>query len=308
VAPSPTPRPSRPYATLSLLAANALVFALQLGLAGGLRFALGGAEPADTRRWGAVLRWLGGNDALFTIADTRLETLLASCFLHGSIVHLGLNMMVLVQVGPFLERAVGVGRFLPLYLGAGIVASTLSAIAGKFFGAALSIGASGAICGLIGAVLVLGVRTQGWKGPLTRHMAGWLAGLLVLGFAKNMQGGMVQVDNAAHIGGALGGAILASMWRRGISYSARAQQLILGLCLLLLVGAAGTVFHRNRTDPYLFMNAEARLDAALDWAQKGQCERAEDAFRRALRLAPADALVHERQRELERSCPILGAR
>jgi rhomboid protease GluP len=306
--PAPAASPSRPYATFSLFAANALVFALQLALAGGLRFALGGADRADARRWSAVLRWLGGNDALFTIADTRLETLLASCFLHGSIVHLGLNMVVLVQVGPFLERAVGVGRFLPLYLGAGVVASTLSAIAGKFSGAALSIGASGAICGLIGAVLVLGVRTQGWKGPLTRHMAGWLAGLIVLGLAKNVQGGMVQVDNAAHMGGALGGAIIASMWRRGVTYSARAQRLILGICTLLLVGAAGTVFYRNRTDPYLFMNAEARLDAALDWSRQGQCERAEEAFRRALRLAPTDALVREKQSELERSCRTSGLR
>ena len=69
--------------------------------------------------------------------------------------------------------------------------------------------------GLIGAMLVLGARTQGWRGPLTRQMAGWLAFLFVLGLAKNLQGGMVQVDNAAHIGGALGGVIIAATWRRG---------------------------------------------------------------------------------------------
>ena len=48
------------------------------------------------------------------------ETLVTSCFLHGSILHLGFNLLVLWQVGPFLERAVGRARFLPLYLGAGI--------------------------------------------------------------------------------------------------------------------------------------------------------------------------------------------
>ncbi len=306
--PSPPERTQRPVATLSLLLANALVFGVQLTLAGGLRFALGGADRSDARRWNAVLRWLGGNDATFTIADTRLETLVTSCFLHGSIVHLGLNMVVLVQVGPFLERAVGVGRFLPLYLGAGLVASAMSAIAGRFFGAALSIGASGAICGLIGAVLVLGVRTQGWRGPLARHMAGWLAGLVVLGLAKNVQGGMVQVDNAAHIGGAVGGALIASLWRRGVTYSNQAQRLILAASVSVLAMAAGTVAYRNRTDPYLFMGAEARLDAALDLAREGQCTRAEHALARALRLAPADALVTDRQREIVRLCTARDAR
>ncbi len=154
--------------TSALLAANAGVFAAQVSLAGNLRFALGGADQHDHTLWNAILRWLGGNDSTFTIADTRLETLVTSCFLHGSILHLGFNLLVLWQVGPFLERAIGRARFLPLYLGAGIMGSAFSAIAGRLFGASLSIGASGAICGLIGAMLVLGARTQGWRGPLAR--------------------------------------------------------------------------------------------------------------------------------------------
>ena len=217
--------------TGALLAANAGVFAAQVSLAGHLRFALGGADARDHTLWNAILRWLGGNDSTFTIADTRIETLVTSCFLHGSILHLGFNLLVLWQVGPFLERAVGRARFLPLYLGAGVVGSVFSAIAGRLFGASLSIGASGAICGLIGAILVLGARTQGWRGPLARQMGGWLAFLFVLGLAKNLQGGMVQVDNAAHVGGALGGVIIAAIWRRGISYSAHAQRLIVSACV-----------------------------------------------------------------------------
>lgn len=293
--------------TGALLAANTGVFAAQVSLAGSLRFALGGADAHDHTLWNAILRWLGGNDSTFTIADTRLETLITSCFLHGSILHLGFNLLVLWQVGPFLERTVGQARFLPLYLGAGITGSAFSAIAGRYFGAQLSIGASGAICGLIGAILMLGARTQGWRGPLARQMAGWLAFLFVLGLAKNLQGGMVQIDNAAHIGGALGGVIIAATWRRGMTYSAKAQKLIVGTCVALVMLAGLTVYVRNRTDPYLFMSVDERAAAALRAAQAGNCGEAAVALERAQRLAPGDAALEQRLKEIDRAC-LAGAR
>jgi len=288
--------------TGALLAANAGVFAAQVSLAGHLRFALGGSDVHDRTLWNAILRWLGGNDSTFTIADTRLETLITSCFLHGSILHLGFNLLVLWQVGPFLERAVGRARFLPLYLGAGIMGSAFSAIAGRIFGASLSIGASGAICGLIGAMLVLGARTQGWRGPLARQMAVWLGFLFVLGLAKNLQGGMVQVDNAAHIGGALGGVIIAATWRRGIAYSQKAQQVIVTICVSLVIVSGLTVYVRNRTDPYLFMSVDERMHAAMRAARQGHCDEADRAMRRAERVDPGNPLLAQRSQEVDREC------
>lgn len=288
--------------TSALLAANAGVFAAQVSLAGHLRFAIGGADAHDHTLWNAILRWLGGNDSAYTIADTRLETLVTSCFLHGSILHLGFNLIALWQFGPFLERAVGRGRYLPLYLVSGVVGSAFSAIAGRLFGASLSIGASGAICGLIGAMLVLGARTQGWRGPLARQMAGWLGFLLVLGLAKNLQGGMVQVDNAAHVGGALGGVLLASTWRRGVAYAKRTQQLIVGGCVAVVLISGVAVYVRNRTDPYLFMSAEERLDAATRAARRGNCADADRALRRAQRLDPGNPELHSHAVQVDREC------
>jgi rhomboid protease GluP len=288
--------------TGALLAANTGVFAAQVSLAGHLRFAFGGADVHDRTLWNAILRWLGGNDSTFTIADSRVETLITSCFLHGSILHLGFNLLVLWQVGPFLERAVGRARFLPLYLGAGIMGSAFSAIAGRLFGASLSIGASGAICGLIGAMLVLGARTQGWKGPLARQMAGWLAFLFVLGLAKNLQGGMVQVDNAAHVGGALGGVIIAATWRRGMVYSLKAQKIIVGVCIAIVIMSGLTVYVRNRTDPYLFMSVDERMHAAMRAARLGHCDEADRAMKRAERIDPGNPLLHERSLEIDREC------
>lgn len=295
--------------TGALLAANAGVFLAQVSLAGHFRFALGGADARERALWSAILRWLGGNDSVFTIADSRLETLVTSCFLHGSILHLAFNLLALWQVGPFLERAVGRARFLPLYLGAGITGSVFSAIAGRAFGPSLSIGASGAVCGLIGGVLVLGARTQGWRGPLARQMAGWLGFLFVLGLAKNLQGGMVQVDNAAHVGGALGGVVIAATWRRGVTYSPRAQRLILGASIGVILLSALTVYVRNRSDPYLFMNLEERLAAATRAAHDGRCAEADRALRRAQRLDPSGqgAGVNglaEHAREIDRACLI----
>lgn len=288
--------------TGALLAANAGVFAAQVSLAGHLRFALGGSGDHDPVVWNGILRWLGGNDSAFTIADTRIETLVTSCFLHGSILHLAFNLLVLWQVGPFLERAIGPARFLPLYLGAGITGSAFSAIAGRLFGPSLSIGASGAVCGLIGAMLVLGARTQGWRGPLTRQMAGWLAFLFVLGLAKNLQGGMVQVDNAAHIGGAIGGLIIAAAWQRGVSYSRKAQQLIVAGSVGLVLVAGLAVYVRDRTDPYLFMNLDERLDAARRAARAGRCDEADRALHRAERFDPGSERVRARTREVTRQC------
>ena len=288
--------------TSAIIAACVGVYAGQVALAGGPRFILGGASAGDVNRWNWILRVLGANDSHFTIADTRIETLVTSCFLHGSILHLGFNLIVLWQVGPFLERAIGRARFLPLYLGAGIVGSAFSAIGGRFFGGSMSVGASGAICGLLGAILVLGLRTQGWRGPLARQMAMWLSFFFLLGLAQNLQAGEIRVDNAAHVGGALGGAMIAATWRRGFTYSPK-QQLAIVIASTALVALAGiTVFVRNKTDPYVFMGVEQRMRAAWNLARQGRCGEADVAMKRALRMDPGNSAMHALAKEIDREC------
>ena len=288
--------------TTALMATNIGVFVAQVFLAGHPRFAFGGGTGSDANVWSAVLRWLGANHSTFTVADNRFETLVTSCFLHGSVLHLAFNLLVLWQVGPFLERAIGRARFLPLYLGAGIVGSAFSAIAGRLFGASLSVGASGSICGLIGAILVLGARTQGWRGPLTRQMTTWLVVLFLLGFARNVQGGMVQVDNAAHLGGALGGVIIAATWQRGYMYSKRAQAVIVAACVGIVFASGLTVYVRDRTDPYLFMDVEERYTAAVEALSAGRCEKAMNAIRRARQMDPANNHLKAHAEQIEREC------
>jgi rhomboid protease GluP len=280
--------------TAALFASMIGAFAAQIFLSGHLRFALGVPEH--------VLRWLGANASLWTIADTRLETLVTSCFLHASVLHLALNLLPLYQVGRLVERSIGPARYFPLFLVTGIIGSATSAIWGRFFGQTLSVGASGAICGLIGAAIVIGVRTEGWKSELAIRMTLWLAILLLIPLARYLRGDFVQIDNAAHVGGAIAGVMVAATWRKGHEYSAGAARRILTVCVALIVLSGATVYVRDRSDPYLFLDVEGRMRAALDALRAGRCDRARLAMSRAVQMDPKNRAIRALSEEIDREC------
>jgi rhomboid protease GluP len=243
------------------------------------------------------MKLFGANVALFTVGDKRLETLVTSCFLHFSLLHLGFNMVALRQVGPFVERSVGPARFLPLYIVSGVLGSVTSALYGwKFNAGQISAGASGAICGVIGAAMVLGVRTQGIRGPLAMGMARWLAGIVVLGL-------LARFDNAAHIGGAVAGAAIAALWQRGRTYSRAAEIVVIGVMALVTVGSAAAVYWRDTRDPYVFQDEDARRRAAQHFMVRGQCDKARVALARASALHPQSADTRDMELDLMRHCP-----
>lgn len=278
----------------ALLAANIGVFCAQIYLSGDYRYALGMPD--------SVLRWLGANASLWTISDNRFETLVTACFLHSSILHLALNMVVLWQVGPLLERAIGSARFFPLYLAAGIVGSASSAIWGRFFGQTVSVGASGALCGLIAAATVVGVRTEGWRGELTVGMGRWLGLIVLIGLLRALFPRVSQIDNAAHIGGALGGAVVAATWQRGFTYARRSQHAILAASVGLVLSCAAVVYVRNRTDPLIFMNVEERMDASYAALHRGDCSKARTAMQRAAQMDPNNRFIRAAGTEIDREC------
>ena len=257
-----------------------------------------------------ILRWLGANASRWTIADNRFETLVTSCFLHGSLLHLGVNMVILWQVGPLLERAIGSARFLSLYLAAGVIASASSAIWGRFFGQTVSVGASGALCGLIAAAVVVGFRTEGRRSELAFSVGRWLVLIAFIGiaralfakFAKDGSAPIAQIDNAAHFGGALAGALIAATWERGYNYSLRAQQAILAACIGVVLMSGLVVYVRNRTDPFLFLDIEERTYAADTALRNGNCDRARAAIRRAMQMDPGNQFVRERVEDIDREC------
>ncbi len=282
---------------------NVVVFAAQVWHGG-----LGSLTnmPGDT------LLAFGGNYAGATVYEGRYETLLTSCFVHGSLLHIAFNMVALRQIGPFVERAVGVGRMAPLYVASGIVGSAGSTFFGWLSGGQrLGVGASGAICGLIGAALVIGYRLEGPKSPIMRMMGGWLLTILGLGlvvsFLIRLGGASGGFDNAAHAGGAISGAAIAVMWRRGRPYSKGLTTGILIACAALVAGAGVRCWRIDQSYPFATMLTSDRLNFAGSAIQAGQCGEARAAILSLHRLtAPGAEDVHNMTARYNARCCVTG--
>ena len=131
-------------------------------------------------------------------------------FLHFGFEHLMNNMVVLLIVGWNLEMAVGKVKYLFLYIGSGLCGNVISAIwdiqTGEY---AVSAGASGAVFGMIGALLYVALRNRGRIGDISgRGIAFMVIVTLYYGFSNT------GVDNAAHVGGLLSGFLLAVLLYR----------------------------------------------------------------------------------------------
>lgn len=142
--------------------------------------------------------------------------MITSMFLHFDISHLGNNMLTLGLLGWQLELEIGKVKYLLIYFGAGIGGNLLSAlmeVSGSEF--AVSAGASGAIFGIIGALLYIAMRNHGRIGRISGRGILFMAVLtLYYGFSST------GIDNFAHIGGLVTGFLLAVLlyWKRREKY------------------------------------------------------------------------------------------
>ena len=124
--------------------------------------------------------------------------LITSMFLHGSLWHFACNMYALYIVGTQIEKLLGKQKYLLIYFFSGITASLLSCI-----GSSLSLGASGAIFGLFGALLYFGYHFRLYFGSvILKEVVPVIVFNLLVGFIFS------SINNAAHIGGLLGGLFL----------------------------------------------------------------------------------------------------
>jgi rhomboid protease GluP len=167
----------------------------------------------------------------------ELWRFLTPVFLHGSLLHLGMNSWVMFDLGPAVEALYGRQKFLVLYVVTGIGGNLLSYWWHPY---TVSIGASGAIVGLVGAMITYGYRNRRSVADATRNMfVRWAIYVLIFGFL------MPVVDNAAHIGGLLSGMafglIVSDMpsVTSGTIYFWKAMQAVAALLILaafLMVG------------------------------------------------------------------------
>lgn len=181
---------------------------------------------------------LGGNFAP-AVQSGQAWRLLSAMFLHGGVLHLLLNMVALWQAGQIVERLFGRLPYALIYLLAGL-AGGLSSL--WWHPGPVSVGASGAIFGIYGALLayLLILRGEMPLGILREIRSGTLAFIGYSLFAGFMIPG---VDNAAHVGGLLAGLVLGagmctplvlpvrSLWRLPRAYAAMGVAVLAGLAL-----------------------------------------------------------------------------
>lgn len=200
--PSPTPRrviarrveapDNAPVLSYTILAINVVVFLLD--------FLLGG--------W---LTALGAKDNL-AITQGEFWRLFTPMFLHGGLVHLGVNSYSLYVVGPRVEHSFGNWRFLAIYVLSGLTGSIVSFA----FGPYRSIGASGALFGLIGALIPL-LYLNRKVFANTRQQINHIITVIALNLLFGLTAG--GIDNWGHVGGLVGGVSLA--WLTSPRYVAR---------------------------------------------------------------------------------------
>jgi membrane associated rhomboid family serine protease len=182
----------RPYLTYTLVAMNITVWVVGLGLAVA-------AGRSSALLGGGGLSFLGGLSGP-RVAAGDWWRILTSGFLHGGLIHLGLNMAALAIFGPPLERALGRLRFAALYLAA-LVAGSLGVL--LVSPGALTVGASGAIFGLMGAIIA-GQRASG----IDLRSSGVL-GLLVVNLVFSFL--VPGISIGGHLGGLAGGFLAGSL-------------------------------------------------------------------------------------------------
>jgi membrane associated rhomboid family serine protease len=176
---------------------------------------------------GGLSRW-GIQPAAIALGDQEFR-LLTSTFMHANLLHIGFNMYVLFMLGPPLERLLGHGRFLALFLLSGLG----GAVASYAFSPVrtLSVGASGAVFGLMAAWIVVSRRLQADASQVVVLLAINVA----LGFF------LPGIDWRAHLGGALIGAVVALVLTSSRGREAQARVGRQALALAVVVVALGVV-------------------------------------------------------------------
>ena len=183
----------KPWITMGIIAINVIMYLVTAYLS--YSYAQGSIFNSDTN----VLILLGAK-VNNLIAQGQYFRLITCMFLHGGIVHVGVNMYSLYAIGPMVEKVYGKTKYIAIYFVSGVCASIFSYV----FSTSVSIGASGAIFGLLGAVLVYAIKSKGKTGNE------FIRSILSVIFINIFIGATLpNIDNFAHVGGLLGGMIIA---------------------------------------------------------------------------------------------------
>jgi rhomboid protease GluP len=177
---------------------------------------------------GAILFEMGAK-ATQRILAGEWWRLIVPIFLHGNFMHILFNSMALIQAGPLAEQAYGRSRFIVLFVATGAFGFLLGTFTSPM---SISIGASGALFGLIGAAGLYGHRRGDAFGRMIRGtMIQWALYAFLFGL-------LIRADNAAHLGGLVSGIALAFvMGDRHGRGDDRIWNVLAGLCVVVTLAA-----------------------------------------------------------------------
>jgi rhomboid protease GluP len=203
--------------TTALLVANFLMFGISWmtlaneGRGGGLSILWGlGGEP--------VYR-LGASHPYPFFVQHQWWRLITAMFLHGGLIHIGFNMMSLMQLGPALEELYGSARYLFLYVTTGVFGFLTSVFFGNF-----SLGASTALLGLVGVMLAVTTKRGGsYMRELRSRLVSSVVILFIIGFSG------LGIDNYGHFGGLVAGFALGKLFADRQPMNSREKQVAYAL-------------------------------------------------------------------------------
>jgi rhomboid protease GluP len=153
----------------------------------------------------------------------RFWTLISANYLHGGIIHLIFNLMALKQIAPLTSSEYGPSRMFIIYTLGGVIGYVIS----YFAGVSSTIGASAAVCSLIGALLFYGKSRGGAYGSsVYGEVKGWVISLFIFGLI------FPGINNWGHGGGIVGGIVIGAL----IGYSERRKENNFDHALALLLG------------------------------------------------------------------------
>ncbi|MEO1365681.1 MAG: rhomboid family intramembrane serine protease [Acidobacteriota bacterium] len=186
-----------------------LMFVVSLALRPSAAFE-GGGFLSLLSPGGLELFLLGSSGAAPIFGEGRWWTVLSAAWLHGSLLHIAFNMYWLRGMGPQVAQVLGPGRTFIVYTAGSVVGFLGTSI--MFFvqvpflqGAAVTVGASASLCGLVGGLYAYGQRT-GHSG-IKSYVMQFVVSMLIIGLVVDI------IDNWAHVFGFLGGYVAARLMR-----------------------------------------------------------------------------------------------
>jgi membrane associated rhomboid family serine protease len=208
---------SRAPVTYTLIAINVAVYLITVAQGGGL------SAPGG---------WLFNNTVLYgpAVAHGDWWRLVTAMFLHGSVLHIAFNMFALWVIGRPVEQYLGTVRYIGLYFVSGLAGAAGSLLQTP---TGLTVGASGAIFGILGAMLIIE-----WQ--ITGSLAGQAASLIAINLVISFA--IPGISWGGHVGGLIGGILVMLAYAHwGDRGRAQYGQLGLGGVVGLIVVGAGSV-------------------------------------------------------------------